>query len=239
MKLKIGKYNVLVVSDLQEPFGHKDALDFVIAVSEKYDTNETVVIGDEADLHAFSGKFPHDPDGFSPGEELEAARKGLKPWYEVFPEAKVCTSNHVERYYKKAYNAGFPRAALVSERELLAAPKGWEWRKTWHIDGVKYEHGDNQGGMDAARQLAISNRQSTVIGHHHAHGGVRYIANDSEVIFGLNSGCLIDRHAYAFKYGEANKFKPTLGCAVVLRGVPYFVPMIVSGKYERWIGEVI
>src|SRR6185437_3861211 len=118
MKLKIGKYNVLVVSDLQEPFGHKDALDFVIAVSEKYDTNETVVIGDEADLHAFSGKFPHDPDGFSPGEELEAARKGLKPWYEVFPEAKVCTSNHVERYYKKAYNAGFPRAALVSEREL-------------------------------------------------------------------------------------------------------------------------
>jgi hypothetical protein len=51
-------------------------------------------------------------------------------------------------------------------------------------------------------------------------------------------GCLIDRSAYVFRYGENNKFKPTLGCGVVIKGVPYFVPMIL-GKRERWIGEII
>jgi hypothetical protein len=230
LKLKTGKHNVLVVSDLQEPFAHKDALDFVLAVADKYETDSTVFIGDEVDFHAFSGKFPHDPDGYSPGHELTQAIESMGKWYNAFPEAKVCTSNHVERYYKKAYNAGFPRAALLSERDLLKAPVGWTWGKSWFVDGVKYEHGDSQGGLDAARLLAIANRQSTVIGHHHAHAGVRYIANDDSVIFGFNVGCLIDRRAYAFKYGENNKFKPTLGCGVVLRGVPYFVPMVVSGK---------
>lgn len=239
MKLKIGKQRVLVVSDLQEPFAHKDALEFVKAVRNVYDTDTTVFIGDEADMHAFAGKFPHDPDGFSPGHELQAARKALKPWYEEFPEARVCTSNHVERYYKRAHNAGFPRASLVSEQELLGAPRGWSWHKTITIDGVRYEHGDAQGGLDAARLLAITNRQSTVIGHHHPHGGVRFIANDDDLIFALNVGCLIDRRAYAFKYGENFKFKPTLGTGVVIRGVPSFVPMVVAGKAERWIGEII
>lgn len=239
MKLKIGKHRVLCVSDLQEPFAHRDAFDFVCAVQEKYDTDTTVFIGDEVDFHAFSGKFPHDPDGLSPGHELNKAKKALGKWYEGFPEARICTSNHVERYYKKAYNAGFPKASLLTERELLGAPRGWTWNKSFTIDSVRYEHGDAQGGLDAARILAISNRCSTVIGHHHAHGGVRYIANDENLIFGFNVGCLIDRRAYAFKYGENNKFKPTLGSGVVLRGVPYFVPMVLHGKSERWIGELI
>ncbi len=239
MKLKVGEHKVLVISDLQEPFAHKDAFEFVKAVRDKYGTTETVNIGDEADFHAFSGKFPHDPDGYSPGHELNAAVTALDKWYKEFPYTKVCISNHVDRFYKKAYNSGLPKRAVLEVRDLLSAPKGWEWEKYWTIDGVKYEHGDNQGGMDAARLLAISNRQSTVIGHHHAHGGVRYIANDDSTIFGFNVGCLIDRHAYAFAYGAGNKFKPTLGCGVVLYGVPYFVPMILSGKYERWIGELI
>lgn len=65
------------------------------------------------------------------------------------------------------------------------------------------------------------------------------MANEYDVIFGLNVGCLIDRSAYVFDYGKGAKFKPTLGCGVVLYGVPKFVPMIVSGKQERWIGEII
>jgi hypothetical protein len=239
MKLKLGEHKVLCISDLQEPFAHRDAFDFVCAVRDKYKTDTTVNIGDEVDFHAFSGKFPHDPDGFSPGEELSEAKEALRKWYDEFPETLVCRSNHVDRYYKKCFSAGLPKAAIVGPRVLLDAPEGWEWRKHWVIDGVRYEHGDSQGGMDAARQLAISNRQSTVIGHHHSHAGVRYIANEAELIFGLNSGCLIDNGAYVFEYGGGCKFKPTLGCGVVLYGVPYFVPMIIGGKQSRWIGEII
>lgn len=238
MKLKLGKNRVLVISDLQEPFAHRDAFDFVCTVRDKYETDVTVNIGDEADFHAFSGKFPHDPDGFSAGEELQQAQDALRKWYDEFPETKVCRSNHVDRYYKKAFSSGLPKRAILTPRQLLDAPEGWEWREHWIIDGIRYEHGDHQGGMDAARLLALSNRCSTVIGHHHAHAGLRYIANEDSLIFGLNTGCLIDRHAYPFAYGAGNKFKPTLGCGVVLYGVPYFIPMILGAK-ERWIGEII
>ena len=92
--------------------------------------------------------------------------------------------------------------------------------------------------MNAARTIALRNRRSTVIGHHHSHGGVHYLANDEEMLFGMNSGCLIDRNGIAFKYAKHALNAPTLGCGVVLHGVPQFVPMILNSK-GRWCGEVI
>jgi hypothetical protein len=63
-------------------------------------------------------------------------------------------------------------------------------------------------------QAAIDNRQSTVIGHIHSVSGVEYIANNKDTIYGMNVGCLIDRHAYAFDYGKDFKLKPILSCGV-------------------------
>jgi len=242
MRLRTGDHRVLVVPDLQEPFAHKDALPFIQQVREYYGTDTTVFIGDEVDFHAVSPRFIHDPDGRSPGDELELTIRALRKWYDLFEGEgliRVCTSNHTGRIFKKAFQAGIPKKFLRKVNEFLEAPDTWEWRDSWEVDGVRYEHGDAQGGMYAARSLALSNRQSTVIGHHHSHGGVNYLANDGDVLFGLNAGCLIDRSAYVFDYGKQAKFKPTLGCGVVLHGVPQFVPMIVSGKYERWIGEIV
>lgn len=241
MRLKTGSHRVLVVPDLQEPFAHKDAFTFIKAVREYYATDTTVFIGDEVDFHGVSVRFPIDPDGYSPGYELERAVDALSKWYDLFSDEqliRVCTSNHTERIFKKAFLAGIPRNFLKKVNQFLEAPDSWKWRDSWIIDGVKYEHGDAQGGMYAARTLAISNRQSTVIGHHHSHGGVNYMANDDTVIFGLNAGCLIDRHTYVFAYGKHARFKPTLGCGLVLHGVPSFVPMVLDKK-ERWIGELI
>lgn len=241
MRLKTGVHNVLVVSDLQEPFSHRDAFNFVSVVKEVYATDTTVFIGDEVDFHAISPKFIHDPDGRSPGDELDQAVRALGKWYDLFADealVRICTSNHTGRIFKKAFQAGIPKRFLRKVNEFLEAPGNWEWRDTWEVDGIRYEHGDAQGGMYAARTLALSNRQSTVIGHHHSHGGVNYLSNESECIFGLNVGCLIDRHTYVFDYGKNAKFKPTLGCGVVIRGVPHFVPMILDRK-ERWIKEII
>lgn len=241
MRLRKGNERVLVVPDLQEPFAHKNAFEFIRAVREYYGTGTTVFIGDEVDFHAVSPRFVHDPDGRSPGDELDQAVKALRKWYDLFADeslVRVCTSNHTGRIFKKAFQAGIPKKFLRKVNEFLEAPNSWEWRDHWEVDGVRYEHGDAQGGMYAARSLALSNRQSTVIGHHHSHGGVNYLANDSDVLFGLNAGCLIDRHTYVFDYGKQAKFKPTLGCGVVLEGVPQFIPMIVDKK-EQWIGEII
>ena len=85
----------------------------------------------------------------------------------------------------------------------------------------------------------MRNRKSTVIGHHHSYGAIFYISNDDETIFGMNTGCLIDRDSIAFRYAKNAAFAPTLGVGVVIEGVPHFVPMITHGKRKRWIKEVI
>jgi hypothetical protein len=240
MQLKLGKYRVLVVSDIQEPFAHPDAVRFVRTVKSHYKTDTTVFIGDEIDAYSLS-RYPKDPNAKSAGDEFKSTRNELKKWFKLCEDDKlvrICNSNHTQRIFKRLLESGIPGDFLKGIREILGAPNSWVWEDSFVIDGVKYEHGDSQGGVDAARLLAISNRCSTVIGHHHSHGGVRFMANDDSVIFGLNVGCLIDRATYAFRYGKSAKFKPTLGCGVVIQGVPYFVPMVV-GEKERWIGRLI
>lgn len=237
MKLNTGSRDVLVIPDLQIPYEHPDALEFLKAVGGAIGHTDVVCVGDEVDQHALS-RFDPDPDADGAGPELERARKTLKEWYKAFPKVEVCHSNHTQRVYKKAFQNGIPESYIRPVNDWLGAPDTWRWENTWDLDGVRYEHGDAQGGMYAARNLAIRNRQSTVIGHHHSHGGVYYVANDSEMIFGMNVGCLVDFKSLAFKYARMAAFKPTLGCGIVTSGVPYFVPMLVD-KHLRWTGEVI
>ncbi|MGH3056462.1 MAG: hypothetical protein ACRDL7_15925 [Gaiellaceae bacterium] len=237
MKLFKGKERVLAISDKQIPFEHKDALEFVCAVRDAIEPTVTVNVGDEVDQMAMS-RFDPDPEGDGPGVELRKALKHLRGWYAEFPEMLVCESNHTARVYKQAFLAGIPEAYLRTVPEWLDAPEGWVWANHWDIDGVRYEHGDAQGGQGAARNLAIRNRQSTVIGHHHSHGGVLYIANDDEMIFGMNVGCLIDMNSIAFRYAKMAANKPTLGVGIVIEGVPFFVPMLINGR-GRWTGELV
>lgn len=237
MIVNTGKEIVLVIPDLQIPYEHPDALAFMQAVEAAYEATRVVCIGDEVDQHAIS-RFDPDPDADGPGKELRLAKRRLKKWYAAFPEVQVTMSNHTQRIYSKAFHAGIPEAYLRPVNEWLEAPEGWTWEDQFTIDGVRYEHGDAQGGMYAVRNLAIRNRCSTVIGHHHSHGGVYYIANESEMIFGMNVGCLVDVKSLAFKYAKNAAFKPTLGCGVVVCGVPYFIPMLLK-KNGRWTGEII
>lgn len=237
MRIRKGKERVVVIPDMQIPFEHPDAFRFIKAVCEAVDPTILVNIGDEVDQMALS-RFDPDPEAKGAGPELRVAIKHLQKWYKEFPEMLVCTSNHTARVYKQAFLAGIPEAYLRTVPEWLEAPAGWQWADAYIIDNVKYEHGDAQGGMHAAMNLAQRNRRSTVIGHHHSHGGVRYIANDDEMIFGMNVGALIDMNSIAFRYAKNAAYKPTLGCGVVIEGIPYFVPMLTR-KNGRWTGEVI
>ena len=237
MRLSTGKERVLVISDLQVPYEHPDALRFMCEVASAIDPTQVVNIGDEVDQHALS-RYDTDPDADGPGPELRLAIKRLRPWYREFPDVKVCLSNHTGRIYKTAFHAGIPEVYLKPVNEWLRAPEGWVWERFFDIDGVRYEHGDAQGGMYAARNLAVRNRQSTVIGHHHSHGGVFYVANDTEMIFGMNVGALINQKSLAFQYARMAAFKPTLGCGVVTDGVPFFIPFI-TGPNGRWSRELV
>jgi len=154
--------------------------------------------------------------------------------YKLFPKVEVCISNHTARPYRLAASVGIPEKFIIGYKEMLEAPSGWEWGYNWVIDGVDYRHGMETSGKNGALNLAIRLRQSCVIGHLHSFGAVQYHANDSDIIFGLNSGCLIDTDAYAFRYGKTFKDKPTIGCGVVLEGrEAYFVPMDLGSKINR------
>lgn len=236
MKLLQGKENVLVIGDLHTPFNHPDSLEFLTALKRSRKPSKVICMGDEVDFHAFSN-YAHDPNGYSPGHELDMAVKELKKFYAVFPNVLVCHSNHTERFFKKAMNAGLPTQMLRSYREFLQAPKGWQWAKDWEIDGVLYEHGEGVSGQNAAIKAALANRQSTVIGHVHSYAGVSFNTNRRDSLFGFNVGCLIDDTQYVFAYGASNRVKPGLGAGIVNRGVPEFIPMILD-KNGRWTGKL-
>lgn len=228
---------VLVISDTQAPFEHKDYLEFLKAVAKKYKTKEVVHVGDEADMSAISD-WDHDPDGMSAGDELKAAIKSLQRLYKTFPKVKVCTSNHTARPFRKAFKFGLPKAFLKGYRDFLEAPKGWSWADSWEIDGIKYQHGEGFSGRNGAIKAAENNMQSTVIGHIHSFAGIQYSANPRHLIFGMNVGCLIDKDSYAFAYGKHMTNKPIISCAVVIDGLPTLIPMPLNPKTGRFTGKL-
>lgn len=234
--MKKPQEKVLWIPDLQEPFAHQDARSFIWEVAKKEKPSVVGNAGDEVDFHAL-GDWDHDPDGLSPGHELKEAVKKLKDWYSMFPNMLVCTSNHTARPFRKAFKCGIPKAFIRDYREFLDAPKGWKWADNWEIDGVVYEHGEGFSGREGAIKAALANMQSTVIGHIHSFAGIQWSANSKHLIFGFNTGCLIDRHSYAFAYGAKMKNKPILGCGIIDRGIPKFIPMLLDSK-GRWTGRL-
>jgi len=227
---------VLVISDTQIPFQHKDYLIFLKAVAKKYSTDTTVHIGDEVDFHAL-GDWDHDPDGYSAGDELKAAIKELKKLFKAFPKAKVCVSNHTSRPLRKGFKAGIPAAFFKHISEVLEAPKGWTWHDSFQIDNVIYQHGMGYSGPLGAKKASLDNSRSTVIGHLHSHAGIQYSASPEFLIFGMNVGSLIDNKSYAFAYGRNFSAKPIISCGVVLEGIPLLVPMKLN-KRGRWVGKL-
>lgn len=229
--------NALCISDLQCPGEHRDALDFVKHVDKTFfpDGNRYVVNqGDEVDQHTLSLKFMPNASGMSGGDELKESRLRLSYWFDAFPKTFVCMSNHTYRAWKKASQAGIPSEFMKSIAEVYEAPPGWKWKDKWIANGVCFEHGENVSGPTAALNAAIQNQMSTSIGHQHSHGGVIFKASANGLLWGMNTGCLIDVDQYMFDYGKNLRIKPTLGMGVIKNGNPYFIPMILNHA-KRWV----
>lgn len=227
--------DVLVISDLQAPFQHKDSIAFLEAVAGEHNPTRIICIGDEVDYHAISD-YDHDPDGYSAGHELVQALKFMRKLYELFPNCDSVISNHTSRPFRKAYKHGIPVALMRTYKEALEAPDGWNWHDYIVIDDVRYEHGDaiGGGGATAMKRFPLRNGQSTVFGHFHAHAGVIWQANPRQLMFGMNVGCLINRKAYAFKYWRAPE-RPIISVGMVKKGIPTLIPMQLKngGRWTR------
>lgn len=216
---------ILICPDTHAPFMHPKALQFLKELKKEYRPKVVIHLGDEVDAHALS-QWGSDPEGLSAGDELKKAIEQLKGLQSLFPKLYLCESNHGKRPFRKAFQAGIPSAYLREYQDFLKAPRTWVWKDSWEFDGVIYQHGEGYTGKDGALKAALTNRKSTVIGHIHAWGGVQYSATKKDQIFGMNSGCLIDDEAYAFKYAKTYPHKATLGASVVIDGCEArFIPL--------------
>lgn len=224
--------NYLFISDLQIPFQHERALQFCKDLKKDFDIPDENVynVGDEIDGY-YASMFKKCPDArSSPTQELEAARDVMKEWYAAFPKMKISTSNHGERWKKKALDAEIPSIMMRKYQEVLEAPASWQWKKSWLVPSrhpMLMIHGDDFGGPTPHLQAAMTNGLSVVLGHHHSVAGVEHFKSDGMKIWGLATGSLIDFDAFAFNYARASKRKPLIGCGVVIDGgsTPVWIPL--------------
>ena len=206
--------NVLVVADPHIPFEHKDYLKFCKRIEKAFKCTEVVCTGDLVDNHAIS-YHEHDPDGWSPADEMKEADKHLRKWYKAFPKVKLCRGNHDRLIDRKSKTVGLPSRAFKDFREIWRFPNGWIDDWSFVIGDVLYTHGTKYSGRFAHCKAAEDNRMSTVIGHLHSVAGVEYSANSRDIIFGMCVGSGIDHKAYAFSYGVESRHKPIVACGVV------------------------
>ncbi|QDF45966.1 hypothetical protein vBVpaPMGD2_27 [Vibrio phage vB_VpaP_MGD2] len=232
--------SILVIPDLHAPYHHPDTLDFLIEVAAKYKPDTVVNLGDETDHHALS-YHDSDPNLDSAGMELVKAREFLHQLERVFPEMKICHSNHGSMLHRKAKTHGIPADMIKSYREVLfpnGGGEGWEWAYSHRLplpngEEVQFQHQASGNLLDAAAH----ERCNLVVGHFHAKYSIDYSASRAALYWAMYGGCLIDGGSLAFAYGENFKHKPIIGCSVIVDSLPILVPMRL-GKDGRWLGKL-
>lgn len=208
------KKPVGVFSDPHIPFNHPNYLRFCADTFRAYGVGQVVCCGDLVDNHTIS-RHLKETSAKSACDELDMSIAETRKFAAEFPDVKLCLGNHDDRIIAQAATVGIDRRFLKSFKELLELPKTWEISDEFIIDDVLYKHGINCMGTNGAINAAIQERMSTVIGHAHAFGGVKYSANKRDIIFGMNVGCGISVQRYAFAYGRHDKYRPVLGCGIV------------------------
>jgi len=133
MSIKYTNDNVLVIADTHLPFEKKGYLDFCYEVKQKKRCGRVVHIGDLVDLHALS-YHEHDPDGWSPEDEMKATDEHLKVWFKAFPELYLCRGNHDSLVDRKGKTAGLPKRCFLQFRKIWDLPAKWKDDFVWEFN---------------------------------------------------------------------------------------------------------
>lgn len=214
---------VLVIGDVHEPVAHPGYLPFCRDLRDQHKCDTVQFIGDVCDWHAISFHSKH-PDAPGPKDEHELALQKIQRWHRVFKKARVCVGNHDARVIRTAEEAGIPSKFIRTYKETWGTPK-WEWADDFTTDEVYYFHGTGSGGLHPSFNSMCKLLMSVVQGHIHSAGGIKWRANPTRRIFGMDTGCGIDDRAYAFAYGAAQKIRSILSAGVVIDGIPHHVIM--------------
>lgn len=230
--------SILCISDLHFPYSHSDTFKFLESVKKKYKPDYIVLIGDEIDGHSWSF-HPSDPDLSNPGDELQNAIRHMKKLYKIFPKATVIDSNHGSLVYRKAKVHGLPRHVFKSYRDVLEAPKTWNWQYDLTLkmsdDNYVYFH---HGKTSSVGKLSKNMSMNSVQGHYHSRFEIYYWSNPTGLYWDMRIGCLINDKSLAFNYNKTTIDRPIIGTGIILNGQPRLLPMILN-KDGRWIGKIL
>ena len=195
------------------PFDLDEYFDFCKETYEKWNCNQTILIGDVIDNHYSSYHETSISDELlTGGQELELAIERLQRYYKEFPVADVILGNHDRLISRKSQTSSIPSKWIKSYKEVLEVPS-WNFTERVEYDGVQYIHGE----AGTARTKSKADMQSTVQGHLHSQAYSEFSVGRNFKIFGTQTGCGIDFDSYAMAYAKAGK-KPAIGCAVILGG---------------------
>lgn len=209
--------NALFIGDIHAPYEHKDYLEFCVEVAKRYNVTRVYCVGDIVDNHAIS-YHETNPRAHGASAEIEKAIEHLSGWYDAFPNMKICIGNHDALPMRKLATAGLPSEYMRSLSDVLCMPEGWEFDYSYEVDGVLVIHGTGFSGMYSHVTASRSMMRSVIMGHNHSVCGVQYTASEDKLIFGMNVGCGIDRHSFAFSYGLTFPRKPILSVGLLLNG---------------------
>jgi len=115
--------NVLVIGDTHLPFESKHYLDFLVETHKKYHCKKVVHIGDLVDNNSIS-YHEHNPDGWSPCNEMKETDDHLVDWFKAFPKLKLCRGNHDRLVDRKAKTVGLPSRCFAPFRDIWSLPRG-------------------------------------------------------------------------------------------------------------------
>lgn len=227
---------ILILSDIHFPYQHKDLFKFLQHLKDKYNPTRVICMGDEMDHHALSF-HDSDPDLPSAGDELRRALPFVQELYKMFPEMDILDSNHGSLVYRKAKHHGVPKHYIKSYNDVLGVGEGWKWSYDLTIDlpnGTKcyFHHGKSPDVVKLSQVMGMS----AVQGHYHSVFKVDYWANPNGLYFGMQTGCLVDRDAYAFAYENCNLKKPIIGTGLIINSQPVLEPLIMN-EFGDWVGK--
>lgn len=228
--------NILIVGDLHIPAQHRDTLAFLTAIKKKFKPSRVIFTGDEVNWQSISFHTKN-PDLPSPSDELSETVKEMQPFYKLFPKVDILESNHGSLVYRKAIDAGLPSSVIRSYREIIQAPKGWNWHFDLTVNtdlGQIYFH---HGKSSNIEKLSKSMAMSAVQGHYHSKFYISYWASPNGLYWDANAGAFADHKHLAMEYAKNSIAKSIMGCIVVINGVPQLIPMVLN-KNGNWIKKI-
>jgi len=113
---------ILVIGDLHCPFDLDEYFDFCKQTYEKWNCNQTILIGDVIDNHYSSYHETSISDELlTGGQELELAIERLQRYYKEFPVADVILGNHDRLISRKSQTSAIPSKWIKSYKEVRSS----------------------------------------------------------------------------------------------------------------------